>query len=249
MHAQQTTCSRNVGTGVDEPTTRADTMMPLHVGDGAQKFSWPVSDPSVHPKYSIENKIDSSLTEYESILKSALPEHLKAKLLSHYRTKYLINRQHAHDADVGDGDDDEDDSEDEDDNDSEDAKKYMELGVHKVLADIPSTVKRGAAKHILDVMLRHRDLITWNRHGVLVKPKNSPVTKLKQLITNLTYANRGAVDVNRAIADLIKPIFREIEHQVINKKILDYIYPAHTRSPYKSPQKKKKRNKARYVAI
>merc|ERR1712074_50012 len=124
---------------------------------------------SVHPKYSIENKIDSSLTEYESILKSAIPEHLKAKLLSHYRTKYLINRQHAHDADVGDGDD------------SEDAKKYMELGVHKVLADIPSTVKRGAAKHILDIMLRHRDLITWNRHGVLVKPKNSPVTKLKEL--------------------------------------------------------------------
>merc|ERR1712074_506345 len=218
------TCSRDVGTGVDESTTRADTMMPLHVGDGAQKFTWPVSDPSVHPKYSIENKIDSSLTEYESILKSAIPEHLKAKLLSHYRTKYLINRQHAHD--VRDDDDDEDDSEDEDDNDSVDAKKYMELGVHKVLADIASTVKQNAAKQILDVMLRHRGLIRWNRHGVMVKPKNGPITKLKQLITNLIYANRGTDDVNRAIAVLVKPIFPEIERQVINKKKLHYIYPA-----------------------
>ena len=113
LHTQQNACSHKVGTGDVEPATRADTMMPVHVGDGAQKFTWPVSDPSVHPKYSIENKIDSSLTEYESILKSSLPEHLKAKLLSHYRTKYLINKQHAHETDGADADD--DDGEDEDD--------------------------------------------------------------------------------------------------------------------------------------
>ena len=158
LHTQQNTCSHKVGTGDDEPATRADTMMPVHVGDGAQKFTWPVSDSSVHPKYSIENKIDSSLTEYESILKSALPEHLKAKLLSHYRTKYLINKQHAHD-DERDDEDDEVNSEDEDDGDSVDAKKYMDLGVHRVLADIVSPVKRNAAKQILDVMLTHRSLI------------------------------------------------------------------------------------------
>merc|ERR1712074_256266 len=169
----------------------------------------------VHPKYSIENKIDSSLTEYESILKSSLPEHLKAKLLSHYRTKYLINKQHAHETDGADADDDdEDEDDDDDDDDDDDALKYMELGVHTVLADIPSIVKRATAKHILDVLLRHRNLITWNRHGVLVKPKNAPVTKLKHLITNLIYANRGAVPVNKAIAVLISPIFREIEQQV-----------------------------------
>merc|ERR1712074_338446 len=179
----------------------------------------------VHPKYSIENKIDSSLTEYESILKSLLPEHLKAKLLSHYRTKYLVNKQHAHETDGADADDDVDD---------DDALKYMELGVHTVLADIPSNVKRATAKHILDVLLRHRNLITWNRHGVLVKPKNAPVTKLKHLITNLIYANRGAVPVNKAIAVLISPIFREIEQQVLNKKNLDYI-TTHVQSLSKSP--------------
>ena len=132
---------------------------------------------SVHPKYSIENKIDSSLTEYESILKSAIPEHLKAKLLSHYRTKYLINRQHAHDAhdDERDDEDDEVNSEDEDDGDSVDAKKYMDLGVLKVLGDIVSPVKRSMAKHILDIMVTRRRLIRWNRHGIMVKPKNGPV--------------------------------------------------------------------------
>merc|ERR1712090_77935 len=116
--------------------------------------------------------------------------------------------------------DDEDYSEDEDDGDSVDAKKYMDLGVHKVLADIVSSVKRNAAKQILDVMVTHRSLIRWNRHGIMVKPKNGPIAKLKQLITNLIYANRGTHEVNSAIAVLVKPIYPEIERHVINRKIL-----------------------------
>merc|ERR1712105_577950 len=145
---------------------------------------------SVHPKYSIENKIDSSLSEYEAILKYAIPEQIKAKLLSHYRTKYLINKQHAH-YDERDDEDDEVNSEDEDDGDSVDAKKYMDLGVLKVLGDIVPPVKRSMAKHILDIMVTRRRLIRWNRHGVMAKPKNGPIAQLKQLVTTLIYVNRG----------------------------------------------------------
>merc|ERR1712090_1948 len=134
--------------------------------------------------------------------------------------------------------DDEDYSEDEDDGDSVDAKKYMDLGVHKVLADIVSPVKRNAAKQILDVMLTRRSLIRWNRHGIMVKPKNGPIAQLKQLITNLIYANRGTDEVNRAIANLVRPLFPDIEPCVINRKILNYVYP-----PTPSPKKKIKKVK------
>ena len=237
LHTQQNACSHKVGTGDVEPATQADTMMPVHVGDGAQKFTWPVSDPSVHPKYSIENKIDSSLSEYEAILKSAIPEQIKAKLLSHYRTKYIMNKQHAHDDDRDD-EGDEDNSEDEDDGDSADAKKYMELGVLKVLGDIVSPGKRGRARHILDVMITRRDLVRWNRHGVMTMPKNGPIAQLKQLVTTLIYVNRGTDEVHRAIANIVRPLFPDIEPFVINRKVINYVNP-----PTPSRKKKKKKKK------
>ena len=82
------------------PTPPPPLPAPVQAGNGSQKIiSWPVSDPSVHPNYSIENKIDSSLSEYESILKSSIPEYLKAKLLSHYRTKYLLNKRQVNEMD------------------------------------------------------------------------------------------------------------------------------------------------------
>merc|ERR1712105_236937 len=98
------------------------------MGNGPQKkiISWPVSDPSVHPNYSIENKIDSSLSEYESILKYSIPEYLKAKLLSHYRTKYLLNKRQVNEMDDDDDDDDEDDDDDDGGGDP-DGLKYMQM--------------------------------------------------------------------------------------------------------------------------
>ena len=118
----------------------------------------------------------------------------------------------------------------------------MQLAVHGVLAEIPSSLKRNMAKNILDILIKHRGILTWNRHGVLIKPKNSSVGKLKNLIANLIYSNRGAPHVNKTIAHIISPIFQEIKDLVINKRVLTYI-PSHMQAPSK-PTKNKKNNKS-----
>merc|ERR1712074_80526 len=116
-------------------------------------------------------------------------------------------------------------SEDEDDGDSADAKKYMDLGVLKVLGDIVSPVKRGMASKGFDNIVTRRRLIRWNRHGVMTKPKNGPIAQLKQLVTTLIYVNRGTDEVHRAISNIVRPLFPDIEPFVINRKVINYVYP------------------------
>merc|ERR1712105_258040 len=124
----------------------------------------------------------------------------------------------ANEMDGADADADDDDDDDDDD-DEDDSLKYMQLAVHGVLAEIPSSLKRNMAKNILDILIKHRSILAWNRHGVLLKPKNSSVGKLKNLIANLIYSNRGTPHVNKTIAHIIGPIFQEIKDLVINKRV------------------------------
>ena len=146
-------CPSGVGGGVADPPTPPPPLAPppLQVGNGPQKkiISWPVSDPSVHPNYSIENKIDTSLSEYETISNSTIPEYLKAKLLSHYHTKYLLNKRQVNEVD----DDDCDDDDDDDDSDSDDCDDDVKIMIVIVMMIVMVIVMMILMMRMIMIML------------------------------------------------------------------------------------------------
>ena len=125
--------------------------------------------------------------------------------------------------------------------------KHMKLAIHKILAEIPSNTKRVLAKNILDIFIRNRKIFSWNKRGLITKPKKLPqsVSKLKHFIKILIYQNKGSQSEIQLIGDVIKPIFDRIKNFVLNKKILK-----HNTSHQPTVKISKKRlNKKSYITM
>ena len=123
----------------------------------------------------------------------------------------------------------------------------MKLAIHKILAEIPSNSKRILAKNILDIFIRNRKIFSWNRRGLITKPKKLPqsVSKLKHFIKILIYQNKGSQAEIQLIGSVIKPIFDRIKIFVLNKKILKYNTTQHPTVTVS----KKRLNKKSYITM
>ena len=131
------------------------------VTDG-EKIVWNHDDPTTLPKYSNQHKIASSLDEYESILNSKIPQHLKIKLLDFYKQKYMNSLQNN---DIDNTSDDDSDTEDETN------LKNMQTGLHKVLANIGSTQKKNKRKILWSFLLKILKFSCGIKTGTLLNPQ------------------------------------------------------------------------------
>ena len=75
------------------PPAPARTTSPVMRGDGdatatGSDMFWALNDPNTLPRFSKQAKIDRNFNEYQNILNSEIPQHLKIKLLQYFRQKY-----------------------------------------------------------------------------------------------------------------------------------------------------------------
>ena len=215
----------SIAAGVhDSSPSQAMSESHIHAGEGggaedSQKIVWNHENSNTLPKYSNKQKIATSLDEYEAILNSKIPQHLKVKLLDFYRQKYMNSMQNV------EADNSSDYSSDDDDGIGGNHKsntRNMEVALHRVLSNIRSTEKRDQAKSIMEFFIKNRKIVTWDKNGNIVKPSNisQSISTVGDFINILIYRNKGTLAEISTVVNTVKPIIKQISPFISNKKIV-----------------------------
>lgn len=180
-------------------------------GDGLFKekganLYWSLNDDTKLPQYSVQAKIDNSFNEYEQILNSNIPEHLKIMLMQYYRQKYNNSKQtslneNMKDIDVPD--------------------ETEKIGMETAILKFPTQGKRILARNILIKLSQLKDFISWDKLGDITTPPIhlDSIKNLKDFISVLIFAKQGTSEEVMNVYQIIEPFYSEIASYIVNTRI------------------------------
>ena len=168
---------------------------------------WVYEDPGELPNYSQGKKVTDSFESYTDMLDDAtIPDRVKIQLLQYLKDKYdkaRMPREPSADLD--------------------DIDTYYDAYDKKIqsILNSMSAEKRAKALDIVRVFQNNSNLIKWNSAGDFILPKyiDTSTINLNSLLKTLLYANAGTAREIQSTIDIIKPFFKSIRHNIVNKKI------------------------------
>ena len=167
---------------------------------------WTLNDETKLPQYSVQTKIDNSFNEYEQILNSNIPEHLKITLMQYYRQKYNNSKLTSLNEDMKDVDI---------------ADEIEKVGMETTILKFPTQGKRTLARNILIKLSQMKDFITWDKLGDITNPAIhlDSIKNLKDFISILIFAKHGTSDEIMNVYQIIEPFYSEIASYIVNTRI------------------------------
>ena len=201
----------------------------MSVGQGNEYNSpmWVYENQSILPDYSQGRKVSESLESYKKMLDDeTIPEHIKIQLLQFFRDRYDKSRLPYDTADpIEEGD--------------------PNAVLHSILEPM-SVYKKNKASKIIKVFLNNSNVITWNSMGEFILPRYATIN-LRSLLRTLVYANEGSDREILSTVEIIKPFYKHIKQDIVNKKVISRLENIQDSVSKKyvalnSPQKKKKRS-------
>ena len=188
----------------DQPSQKFSTPTgpQMSVGRGNESSSpmWVYDNQSILPDYSQGRKVSQSFESYKNMLDNdSIPEHIKIQLLHFFRDKYDRSRL-PHDA--------ADQIEDENQN-----------AILDSILDPMSAEKRNKAARIIRIFLNNSNVIMWNSNGEFILPRYASIN-LRSLLRTLVYAHEGSDREVAGAIEIIKPFYKHIKNEIVNKKIL-----------------------------
>ena len=175
--------------------------------DKQSNLFWSLNDETKLPKYSIQNKIENSFNEYENILNSDIPSHLKIMLMKYYRQKYDNSKQTPLNEDMG--------------VDPDDNIENFKLGMESTILTFRTQEKRNLARNILVKLSQLKDYITWDKTGEITYPQIylDSVKNLKDFISILIFAKQGSSEEIMNVYQVIEPFYDQIQSYIVNNKL------------------------------
>ena len=175
--------------------------------DKQSNLFWSLNDETKLPKYSIQNKIENSFNEYENILNSDIPSHLKIMLMKYYRQKYDNSKQTPLNEDTG--------------VDPDENIENFKLGMESTILTFRTQEKRNLARNILVKLSQLKDYITWDKTGEITYPQIylDSVKNLKDFISILIFAKQGSSEEIMNVYQVIEPFYDQIQSYIVNNKL------------------------------